>query len=162
MKSEKCKTITGGGAIEVIVGLAIVLTGVFALLKTYNHYLRFALVHKDDVRAALLVEEGIEAVKLLRDKGFASKIATLSSEVSYGLGFVSSFWESTTTRKYIDGIFDRTFVFSDVYRGPNDDISASGILDPDTKKVTVSVSYLGISGTTTKSASAYITNIFNN
>lgn len=152
----------GSGIIEVIVGLAIIFVGVFALLKTYNYYLKFALIHKYDVRATLLAEEGIEAVKLLRDKGFALKIATLSSEVSYGLGFVNSFWESTTTRKYVDGIFDRTFVLSDVYRSPTDDVSASGILDPDTKKVTVSVSYRGISGTTTKSVSAYITNLFSN
>ncbi len=156
------KKIRGSGIVEVIVGLAIVLTGVFALLKTYNYYLSFALGHKYDTRATFLAEEGIEVVKLLRDKGFAAKIVTLNVGVTYSLGFVNSFWESTTTRKYVDGIFDRTFVLGDVYRNPTDDISASGVLDPDTKKVTVSIAYRANNSTTTKSISAYITNIFNN
>lgn len=152
----------GSGIIEIIVGLSIVLVGIFALLKTYNYYLKFALIHKYDIAATLLAEEGVEAIKILRDSNFTSKIAALSSGTVYSLAFVNSFWESTTTRKYVDGIFDRTFLLNDVYREPTDDIGFSGTLDPNTKKVTVSVSYRGISGTSTKSISTYITNIFSN
>ncbi len=152
----------GASVIEVVVGLAIFMIGIFALVKTYNYYLQFALIHKYDVQAALLAEEGIEAVKILRDQSFAGNITPLNSGTTYSIAFVNSFWQSTTTRKYVDGIFDRTFTLSDVYRNATDDISSSGTLDPGTKKLTVSVAYRGVSGITTKSISTYLTNLFNN
>lgn len=152
----------GAGTIEVVIGLAVVLTGVFYLMQIYDFYFRFALSHKNDVQATLLAEEGIEVVKWLRDKSFSGQISTLNVDTEYGLGFVGQSFESTTSRKYIDGIFDRTFVISDVYRGPTDDISDSGSFDPNTKKVAVNVSYRSAMGTTTKSISTYITNLFGN
>src|SRR3989344_5170826 len=50
----------------------------------------------------------------------------------------------------------------DVYRHGGEDITESGTLDPDTKKVTVSVSWRAQSGTSTRSLSIYMTNMFNN
>ncbi|MBI3633949.1 MAG: hypothetical protein HY226_06720 [Candidatus Vogelbacteria bacterium] len=158
VKSQK----KGAGIMEVIVGLAIVMLGVFVLLRTYNYYLKFGLLHKYDVQAALLAEEGIEAVKLLRDSGWTNKISTLNSGIVYRLAFVNSSWTSTTTVKYIDGVFDRTFVLSDVYRDSNDDVANSGTLDPGTRKLIVFVAYRSGLSTTTKSISAYITNLFAN
>ena len=152
----------GAGAIEVIVGLSIVLIGIFSLLRTYNYYLKFGLSHKYDVQAGLLLEEGVEAVKIIRNISWNSRISTLTPGTSYHLAFVNSLWTSTTTNKYIDGIFDRTFVLSDVYRDLSDDISDSGTLDLNTKKVVVSIAYRNGLATTTKSISAYITNLFNN
>ncbi|MBI3632752.1 MAG: hypothetical protein HY226_00515 [Candidatus Vogelbacteria bacterium] len=152
----------GAGIIEVIVGLAIVMVGIFALIRTYGYYLKFGLLHKYDVQASLLLEEGVEAVKLLRDTGWSSKISGLTVDSTYRLAFVNSSWTATTTKKYVDGIFDRTFTLSNVYRNSNDDISASGTLDPGTKKLVVAVAYRNGQSTTTKSISAYITNLFSN
>ena len=162
MLVEKILRKKGTGLIEIILGLSIVLLGVFALLKTYNYYLKFALSHRHDAKVALLLEEGIEAIKILRDVSWSQKIATLSSGSVYNFEFVNSTWNATTSRKYLDGIFDRTFVLSDVYRNSNDDIAGSGVLDSSTKKAVVSVAYHGIVGTTTKSVSVYITNLFSN
>lgn len=148
--------------IEIVVGLAIVLTGIFSLLQIYDYYLKLALSRKYDVSATLLAEEGIEMVKWLRDKSFSGQIAALAVDTEYGLEFVGSSFESTTTRKYIDSTFDRTFTLYDVYRNGFDDISGSGSLDVNTRRVTVRVSYVGARGTTTKSISTYITNLFGN
>ena len=153
---------SGTGLIEIILALSIVLLGVFALLKTYNYYLRFALSHRHDAKVALLLEEGIEAIKILRDVSWSQKIATLSSGSVYSLEFVNSTWSATTSRKYVDGVFDRTLVLSDVYRDSSDDIAGSGVLDSNTKKAVVLVAYNGIVGTTTKSVSVYVTNLFSN
>ncbi len=152
----------GSGTIEVIVGLSIVIVGVFSLLKTYNYYLKFALSHKYDVQTALLAEEGIEVVKLLRDVSWTTKIAPLTVGNGYGLAFVNGSWTSTTTLKYADSKFSRTFKLGDVYRGSDDKIASSGTLDSNTKKVTVSVSVRNVFSTTTKSISTYITNLFAN
>jgi Tfp pilus assembly protein PilV len=153
---------SGTGIIEVIVGSAIILIGIFSVLKTYNYYLRFALSHRYDVQATLLAEEGIEVVKLLRDASWAQNISVLSSGVPYRLAFSNSAWTSTTSTKYIDGKFSRIFILSDTYRDSGDKISSSGTLDPNTKKVSVSVAVRNNFGTTTKSISTYITNIFSN
>lgn len=153
---------SGSGILEVIVGLAIVAVGVFSLLRAYNYYLNFALLHKYNVQAVLLAEEGVEAVKLLRDTSWSSKITPLGTGTPYGIAFVGSSWTSTTTRQYIDGRFDRTFVLSEVYRDSNDRIASSGTLDSNTRKLIVSVSSRNMLATTTKSISTYITNIFAN
>lgn len=158
MKSQN----RGSGIVEIIVGLAVIVLGIFSLLKTYNYYLKFALSHRYDVQTALLAEEGIEAVRFLRDFSWTTKIAPLTPNTSYRLAFVNSIWTSTTSPKYIDAKFDRIFVLSDVYRDSSDVIASSGTLDPNTKKVIVSVSVRGVFGTTTRSISAYITNLFSN
>lgn len=152
----------GSGLIEVVVGLAIIFMSIFAMVRTYNYYLKFALSHKGDVQASLLMEEGIEVVKILRDVSWGSRITPLSAGMSYYLTFDGSSWKSTTTNKYIDGVFSRTFVLDNVYRDASDRIYSAGALDPNTKKVTVSVSYLNLMGTTTESMSSFITNLFNN
>jgi Tfp pilus assembly protein PilV len=153
---------SGTGMIEVVVGSAIILVGIFSILKTYDYYLKFALSHRYDVQATLLAEEGIEVVKLLRDTSWSQNISTHSSGIPYRLAFSNAVWTSTTSTKYIDSKFSRTFVLSDVYRDSGDKISTSGTLDPNTKKVAVFVAVRNIFGTTTKSISTYITNIFDN
>ncbi len=114
------------------------------------------------MQTALLLEEGVEAVKLLRDSGWTAKIAPLVPGVNYGVAYVSGAWTSTTSLKYIDNKFYRTFALTDVYRDSNDKIASSGALDSNTKKVVVSVSVRTILGTTTKSISTYLANIFSN
>ncbi len=152
----------GAGVVEIIIGLAIMMVGVFSVVAAYNYYLRFAVAHENDVQAALLAEEGIEVVKLLRDSGWSAKIATLSPGVNYGIEFINGAWTSTTSLKYIDAKFLRTFVLNNVYRDASYDIASLGTLDLNTKEVTVSVSARNILATSTKTISTYITNIFSN
>ncbi len=152
----------GFGMIETVVGLAIMIVVLFAVLQSYNYYLRFAFSHRYDVKAALLAEEGVEAVKFLRDSSWSKNIGGLQTGTLYSLVFDGQSWATTTTSLYIDGIFDRTFKVDSVYRNSDDDISTSGVLDPGTVRLTVNVSYNSNFGTTTKSISTYITNLFDN
>ncbi len=152
----------GSGIVEVLIGLAIIAVGIFSIMRAFNYYLKFALSHRYDVQTALLLEEGIEAVKILRDAGWSAKIAPLSPGTTYGLAYFGGTWTSTTTLKYIDSKFSRTFVLSNVYRDANDKIASSGTLDSNTKKITISVAVRNILATSTKSISTYITNLFAN
>ncbi len=151
----------GSGFVEIIVGLSIIAVVSFTVAKSYDYYLRFALSRQNDIQAAFLAEEGIEAVKFLRDISWTEKILPLSPNVSYGLLFDGATWQFTAAPSPIYNIFYRTFVMEEVYRNSNDQISGTGVLDSGTRKLIVNVSYRNIFGTTTKSISTYITNIFN-
>lgn len=156
--------------IEVVVASAIIVTSLVAILNAYSYFIRAEKSNTKLVKSVYLLEEGVEAVHYLRDKGWTANIASLSTTTSYYLYFSASggvgSWQSTTTRQLYDGIFERKISFADVYRNnTTQNISASGAgttLDPNIRKVTITVSWIGASGaTTTKTISTYVTN-FNN
>ena len=98
----------------------------------------------------------------MRDNGWTANIASQTASSTFYISFNGSTWVSTASNTYIDGTFERSVVLYDVYRDGGEDITESGTLDPDTKKVTVSVSWRAQSGTSTRSLSIYMTNMFNN
>jgi hypothetical protein len=153
----------GVGLLEVVIGSAIILTGILSLVAAYNVYLRYALDNERNVQAAFLLEEGIESVKLIRDGGWSNYITPLAAGTMYYFHFDGSLWSATTTAgQHVDGVFLRTFTIENVYRdGDGDIVTAGGSLDSDTKKVTVTIAFRIRSGTTTRSISTYITNMHN-
>ncbi|MBI4155984.1 MAG: hypothetical protein HY507_01995 [Candidatus Zambryskibacteria bacterium] len=152
----------GSALIEIIIGAAIISSGILAAEVSYNTYLSYALNNQSNVQATYLLEEGLEGVTLLRDKGWTGFIASLSTTTAYYLVLNTTYWASTTTPQYVDGLFLRGFILSDVKRDINDNVASSGTYDPNTKQVTASVSYWQGYATTTKTISTYITNIYNN
>lgn len=153
---------SGFGALEIIIGAAIIAVSLFGLMTVSQISLALANQSNHRLKAAFLLEEAIEAIKILRDAGWADNIAPLNVGSPYYFDFNGSSWQSTTTNIYVDGFFERSFLIEDVYRDANDDISDFGFLDPGAKKASVFVSFKEKSGTTTKSISVYITNLFNN
>jgi hypothetical protein len=152
----------GISLVEVIVGSAIVLFVVLAVVQTYNIYISFALGNQNNTRANFLLEEGVETLIYLRDDSWTSNISSLTNDTTYYLYFNGSTWTSTTTPQYIDTDFLRSFVLESVNRDSNDDIAVSGSIDTNIKKATVTVSYWQGHATTTKSISTYITNLYAN
>ena len=156
------KKIRGSALIEIIIGAAIISSGILAAEVSYNTYLSYALGNQGSIQAAYLLEEGLEGVTFLRDKGWAGFMASLSTTTTYYLAFNVAYWASTTTPQYVDGLFLRSFSVSDVKRDGNDNIASFGTYDPNIKQVTTSISYWQGHATTTKTLSTYITNIYNN
>ncbi|MCX6701945.1 MAG: prepilin-type N-terminal cleavage/methylation domain-containing protein [Candidatus Zambryskibacteria bacterium] len=149
--------------IEVVVGSAVCLVVLVGLLSAFTVTLKLSLANTSKVQASFLEEEGLEAVRILRDNGWNTNIASQSSGVPFYLTFSGGTWQVTTTNIYIDGIFERKITLTNVYRGANQDIvSSGGVLDAKTRKATVSVAWSSGGATTTKSISTYFTNIFNN
>lgn len=149
--------------VEVLVAVSIILVFLTALIGAYNIYLRLAFTNSDTAKAAYLSEEGLEAVKLLRDSSWTTNISSLSTTASYYLIFSSGQWNATTTQVFVDNKFDRKFTAGDVFRDSSSDIVTSGgTLDPSTRLVTVSVSWFSHGATTTKTMSTYLTNLFLN
>ena len=151
----------GMGLIEIVISAAILSIGILALISTYNTFISFAFSNQKNVEAAYLLEEGLEAMTFLRDKSF-SNISKLSTSTTYYLTFTASSWATTTTPQYVDGQYLRSINISDVNRDGTDKIAAAGTYDPNTKKVTATVSYFQGHATTTKSISTYIANIYGN
>lgn len=158
MKNNK----SGFGLLEIIIGIALISISVFGITSASAVSLRVMDDALNNVKASFLLEEGVEAVKMLRDTSWSLNIVPLVSGNSNYLNFNGLNWQTTSLNTFIDDRFERKFVLENVLRDVNYDIAESGALDANTKKFTVSVSWQEREGTTTKQISGYITNIFNN
>lgn len=160
MFHKKTKNQKGFGLLEIIVGLSLISGSFFALFLVSQMSLKIVEENLNTAKASFLAEEGFEAIRILRDSSWNINISSLTVGNSYYFEFNGVTWLSTTTNAYIDGIFERKFVLSSVYRNANGDIADSGTLDTGARKVTVSVSWSTKNGTTTRSISSYLFNIF--
>ncbi|HEY4506386.1 MAG TPA: hypothetical protein VJJ24_02995 [Candidatus Paceibacterota bacterium] len=158
----KYKRNMGFGLIEIIVGATIISVSFFVLLGVTRNALVLSRETSRSIRAAFLMEEGLEAVRILRDRSWATEIASLTVDTEYNLYFNGTTWVSTTTPEVIDGIFTRTFVVRNVNRDASDDIAETGTLDPGTRKIEVDVAWTSARGNQkSESASTYLTNFTN-
>ncbi len=153
----------GSGLVEILIAIFIFTVILGSLITVSGMYISTAFDSLKSTKAAYIAQEGIEAVKIIRDTGW-NYISTLSENTDYYFYFDTSSstnntWYATSTFSYIDSIYVRTFNLEPVYRDSSGRITDSGFLDPYTKKVTVSVSYLLKNSTTNKSLSTYIANI---
>lgn len=161
IQSRKPNLRGGIGLVEVLVGASILSVAGVALVLTYGMYVKIAVVAPRPIQATFLQDEGLEAMRIIRDNSWTT-ISNLTLGTSYYLSFNASTtaWTLSTTPQMIDGIFDRTIVVSSVNRDVNSDIASSGTIDTNTKKITVSVSWLKNGATTTKQLVGYLTNLF--
>lgn len=152
----------GMGIVEIVIGSAIITVGLLAVSTAYSTYVQYAFANEKNVESAYLLEENMEAVTFLRDKGWNANIATLSTTTTYYLAWNGTYWTSTTTTQYVDGQFLRSFTIFDVKRDANDDIASSGIYDPNTKQISISIAYWQGHATTTQTLLGYVTNLYSN
>lgn len=154
----------GFGLVEVIVAIFIFTLILGLLITASNMYISGAGDNLKSAKAAYLAEEGIEAVKIIRDTGW-NNISAFSDNTNYYLYFdmsssTNNIWKATTTASSVDSIYIRIFKTSPVYRDSNGRIvTTGGILDTNSKQISVSISWPSKIGTTTKTLSTYIANI---
>lgn len=152
----------GIALIEIVIGAAIILTGILSISSAYSTYLQYALANQKNVEASYILGEGLEVITFMRDSGWTANISKLSTTTVYYVRWTGTAWATTTTPQYVDGIFLRSIGISDVFRDGSDDIAASGTYDSGTRKITATVSYFQGHATTTRSMATYITNIYGN
>ncbi len=155
----------GFGLVEVLVAVAIIAITSVSIFNVYTTYLRAELSNVKAVKAAFLMEEGLEVVRLLRDTSWSSSIAPVTASTTQYLNWTGAAWQFTTTPQMIDVLYARTVVFTSVYRDGNNRISATGTFDPNTRGFTVAVAWPDDNtalSTTTKQVSSYITNLYGN
>lgn len=149
---------------EVIIASAIISLLIGALIGATNSYLKTSIRNTSNVKAGYLLEEGVEALKVIRDRGYTTYITTLTNNTTYYLYWNGTIWTATTTSSAIDSEFFRTITLDAVYRDGSSDIANSGSLDTGTRKATVTVSWIDntTQATTSKSLVTYITNLLSN
>ena len=152
---------SGFTLVEVLVACVIISTTIIALMSATSKGIDLSTRSLRQVEANMLMEEGVEATKSIRDTSWTT-ISGLTLNTNYYLSFTNAWTLSTTQSAQIDGIFTRTIVFSQVYRDSNDDISSSGTPDIGIKKVNVTVNWKSSGGgTNSKNIIFYLANIFN-
>lgn len=155
----------GIALIEIIVGVAIIASSFLMLGNIAQLTLRLADVGAQRLQAVFLLSEGLEAVRAARDRGWTAEIAPLDTSTAYYLQFngADNQWEITATAQNIDGIFIRSFLLPEVRRNVSDDIVASGgAVDPDARRIDMTVSWNNRGRQYSETISTYITDLFNN
>ena len=158
------RTLRGFTLIEVVVVASIFSVFMVALVSYYKKVLDVSQDTTRHIQSGFLIEEGMEAAKLMRDESWTSQVATLSTTTTYFLLWNGTKWTATTTEQKIENIFTRTMLVTDVFRDVNDTIASAGTHDPGTKKIRIEVSWprKGGNATTTDAAETYIANLFTN
>ncbi len=152
----------GFGVIEAIVAISIISVFAIIIISVNSFYLNMAIKSRNSISASFILEEGVEAIKSMRDHSWQNNIENLNTSTDYYLLFDNNLWSSVESVQ-MEGIFERKFQIFDVYRDANGDIvSSGGSLDPGTKLVLVSVSWQDKYGENSKSVKTYITKIFDN
>lgn len=166
--SDKKFRNNGFTLIEVLIACFIISVTTLTLMSAASKGIELSSRALRQAQASMITEEGVEAVKAIRDADW-SNISSLTLNTNYYLSFNtgSNTWSLSTTPSVnpatpIDGRFTRAIVFSAVYRDGNDDIVASGSTpDSGTKRVTVSTSWQSSGETISKDIVFYISDIFN-
>ena len=158
------RTFRGFTLVEVVVATSMITIALVSIALYYKKVLDVSEDTTRRIQSGFLLEEGLEATKLLRDEGWNANIGSLSTMTNYYLTWSGTFWRTTTVPLKVENVFTRTVKFSDVRRDGVDSIADTGTLDSGTKKVTVSVTWLvrGGNGMATDTAETYLTNLFSN
>ncbi len=145
--------------VETLIAVSIITASILAASAVTQKSVRVSRQAFHSTQAAFLLEEGAEAVRILRDNNW-SNISGLSLATNYYPTFSGGTWTLSSTAGTV-GIFTRTVTIANVNRDNiTDDISASGTEDTGTKLVTVTVSWLEGGTTATKTLQFYIMDIF--
>ena len=145
--------------IEVLVAVSIITASTLAAMAVAQRSIILSHRSVNMSQASFFLEEGAEAVRILRDDDWVN-ISSLNTNTDYYLEFTGATWSLTTTPAQI-GEFTRKINIADVSRdATSGNISESGNPDAGTKLVTVSVSWNEGSNTVTKTLQLYITDIF--
>lgn len=120
----------------------LIATSLFAVMSVGAVYLALDVVENDakiqlDNEALLYSQEGLEAVRNMRDNDYLSL-----TNGDHGLALEDGKWGFVAAPEEIDSFFYRTITIDDVYRDPaTGEIAETGDLDSDIKKITSQVTW---------------------
>lgn len=156
------KKIKGFAIVEILIASTVISVALISLTLATQKAVDLSSISIEKMQSAFLLSEGAEAVKLIRDNDWSS-ISTLQEDTTYYLSWSGSSWATTTTPVASISGFTRVLTVSDVYRDGSDDIDPdnSGSVDPDTKLITITVSWNSGGDAFSETLPLYLTNLFN-
>ncbi len=144
--------------IEIIIALAVVLTACVGLLQLASLQTKAAALAAQETRAYFLASEGIEAIRIVRDEGWAN-IGNLQKETLYYPVIQSGTWALSSSNPGVINGYTRSVVFHQVLRDGNGNITSSGSSDANSILAQAQVSFTPQGGgTQTISLQTYLTN----
>ena len=151
---------TQGSALTEVVLVAAILSVVsLVFLGTFSTLSRF---HERDlftIKGELLAEEGMEAIRFIKDGDWNILSGLIAGNQNY-LALSPSSWSVTTIPEIIDGVFHRSFRVYSVSRDVSDDIvTSNGTVDSNTLRISVSVDWNWRGATSTANYQSIMTNI---
>lgn len=152
----------GISIVEIIISVSIVLVVGIVFASGLSRSLDLSQKALRTSQASWILEDSAEAVRTIRDVNW-STISSLNPGTDYYLTFDTNTntWSITSTNPgLIDNVFTRKFTLTGVNRDASDDIAVSGTDDPNTKYISITVSWLSSGVTITKNVDFYISNIF--
>jgi prepilin-type N-terminal cleavage/methylation domain-containing protein len=138
-------TAKGFSLIEILIAITFVsvLTLVMVSSLTFSSQLRW--YNQEKIQASLYAQGGLEAVQALPWSAVANG--------DYGLDITNDVLKLATPPETLDGRFNRVITISDVHRANQTNgqvygaiVDTGGYLDPNTKKITATISWRGHSG----------------
>ena len=134
----------GFGLIELVIVTAIISALLASFLQIGILSVKLLRTQKQDLEATFLAQQGIEAIRSLRDESWTTNIALLINGTSYYPSVENSKWKlSTILPPLVNGLYTRQIIFDQVFRDALDRIAVSGTADPNTRKVTAQVAWNG-------------------
>lgn len=144
--------------VEVIIAASVITVAVLAVMAVAQKSIALARQSLHSAQASFLLEEGAEAVRIVRDNDW-NNISVLSTSTTYYPVFSGGTWTLATIATNV-GIFTRSVNISDVERDDSTGDIGTGTVDLGTKLVTVTVSWVEGTSTITKTLPFYILDIF--
>ncbi len=145
--------------VEIIIVVSIILVSVLITMSVAQKSIVVSRQVLHISQAAFLLEEGAEAIRIVRDNAW-SNISNLTVSTNYYPTLSGNTWILSSTPNTV-GIFTRTVSVANVNRDASTgDISSSGTNDAGTKLVTVTVSWTDGGEVASKTLSFYINDIF--
>ena len=145
--------------IEVMIVAFVIAGSLLVALAVSNRSMAVARQAAQSTQASFLLEEGVEAVRIMRDNDW-DNIDALDSGTDYYMDYVSGDWTLIESPVAV-GPFTRVLDFEDVYRDASSgDIDPSGALDTTTRLVNIEVSWQNGSSSVSETLSFYISDIF--
>src|SRR5690349_13169200 len=130
------KTTEGYSIIEIILAIAIFVIISSSAVVAILGALTTIRLTQEQGQATYLANEGMEAIKSIRDQQWASLIPGNT----YGLSKTSGVWSFSGTSD-TNGKYTRSLAVSAVNRSGGAIVTSGGTVDFDTKKVTCTVSW---------------------
>lgn len=144
--------------VEILVATSIIAASVLGAMAVAQKSIYVSRQAFRSSQAAFLLEEGAEAIRILRDNSW-SNVSGLSTSADYYPTFLGGTWTLSTAPSQMR-IFTRKVNIENVLRDSNGNIATAGSSDAGTKLITINVSWQESGQTISQSLSFYLSDIF--
>lgn len=154
----------GFSLVEIVVAISIAVMFFLAIYEMILFASKITANNLRRVEAVNFAQEGIEAIRTIRDNSWSANLSGIASDTNYYLAISGGKWTiSQTPAPFLDNIFTRTIKFYGVNRdGSGNIVTSGGTADAKTKKVVSTVSWTERGQSYNVSLETYITNFLSN